>query len=190
MYPTIAASDAFFAATSLAAARVAYQGAPSLPAWIGFALVAFAATVGTLRFGFAERLLAKANSDMAGLTAYVGLPLVGLSFALRWGVVQSADACAFAVGCAAVHTCSASLSEGGQELLKIALNVVFFLAPIVGYGASRRDAPLLGAAGLFALAGLAVGGSKDRALFGVLRANLFHYLLGLANYGIARGLVA
>ena len=40
---------------------------------LGFGLVAFAALVGTLRFGFAEHLLAQANGDLADLAAYVGL---------------------------------------------------------------------------------------------------------------------
>ena len=40
---------------------------------LGFALVANAALVGTLRFGFAENLLAQANGDLADLAAYVGL---------------------------------------------------------------------------------------------------------------------
>lgn len=192
LYPTVAVSDAFNAAGCFAAAAIAHEGAPALPAWIGFLIVAIAATVGMVRFGFAESLLARTNADLAGLAAILGLPIVGLSFALKWGVV-SADGgqqLAFVACCAVVYACSASLPEGAQELLKVVWNLFLFIGPVAGYGAARGDRALLASVGLFAVAGTVVGGSKDKSMLGMLNVNLFHYMIGLANYGIARGLVA
>jgi hypothetical protein len=72
LYPTIAVSDAVNCVGHAWAAHHAYHaGAPD--AALGFACVAEAALVGTLRFGFSERLLARANSDLADLAAFVGL---------------------------------------------------------------------------------------------------------------------
>lgn len=48
-----------------------------IDAVLGFALVAVAAFVGTLRFGFSETLFAQANGDLADAAAYIGLPLIG-----------------------------------------------------------------------------------------------------------------
>merc|ERR1711934_754741 len=80
-YPSVALSDSFNAAAHLAAAAAAQTAQPQLPAWLGFALVALAAAVGTLRFGFYPSIFAQANDDLARLAGFLGLPLVGLSFA-------------------------------------------------------------------------------------------------------------
>jgi hypothetical protein len=79
LYPTVAISDAFNAFCHLLAAVIVYQRGNSL-AMIGFLTVAFAATVGVLRFGFNEDRYALANGHLADLSAFVGLPCVGISF--------------------------------------------------------------------------------------------------------------
>ena len=66
-YPSVALSDSFNAAAHLAAAAAAQTAQPQLPAWLGFALVALAAAVGTLRFGFYPSIFAQANDDLARL---------------------------------------------------------------------------------------------------------------------------
>ena len=88
LYPTIALSDGVNCIGHAWASWYAYTvGAPD--AALGFALVAEAALVGTLRFGFAERLLAQANGDLADLAAFVGLRKRRISVFLCLSVSQS-----------------------------------------------------------------------------------------------------
>ena len=64
--PTVAVSDAFNVAGHLLGAQVVWERDDKAAA-LGFLLIAVAATVGVLRFGFSERLFAKANGDLADL---------------------------------------------------------------------------------------------------------------------------
>ena len=124
LYPTVAVSDAFNAAAHGWAA-VKMHEAGEQPAAMGFGLVAVAATVGTLRFGASERLLAQANGDLADLAAFVGLPLVGRSFALRWlgedssfALCRASDTWLLVAGAVVASLCR-SLSAEQQELAKV-----------------------------------------------------------------------
>ena len=124
LYPTVAVSDAFNAAAHGWAA-VKMHEAGEQPAAMGFGLVAVAATVGTLRFGASERLLAQANGDLADLAAFVGLPLVGRSFALRWlgedssfALCRASDTWLLLAGAVVASLCR-SLSAEQQELAKV-----------------------------------------------------------------------
>ena len=124
LYPTIALSDGVNCIGHAWASGYAYSvGAPD--AALGFALVAEAALVGTLRFGFAEHLLAQANGDLADLAAFVGLPLVGRSFALRWlgpdssfALCRASDTWLLLAGAVVASLCR-SLSAEQQELAKV-----------------------------------------------------------------------
>ena len=92
LYPTIALSDGVNCIGHAWASGYAYSvGAPD--AALGFALVAEAALVGTLRFGFAEHLLAQANGDLADLAAYVGLRTRRISLSPCLSVSLSVSVC-------------------------------------------------------------------------------------------------
>ena len=82
LYPTVAVSDAFNFAGHAAAAALVWHA--HRPAALGFLLVAAAAAAGTARFAvFGENSAsARLNDDLANVAAFVGLPCVGLSFAL------------------------------------------------------------------------------------------------------------
>ena len=76
LYPSVAISDAFNTGCHGAAAVLALRSASpgGEVACTGFALVAVASLVGTLRFGFSSKLFAPANEALADLAAFVGLP--------------------------------------------------------------------------------------------------------------------
>ena len=119
LYPTIAVSDAFNAAMHASAALIIHKQYPCDPAALGFATVAVAATVGTARFGYSESMFANANGDLADLAAMVGLPLVGLSFAKKWGMISLTPRgeLALAMGLACLNAyMSRTASDGAKEV--------------------------------------------------------------------------
>lgn len=189
LYPTVAVSDAVNFIGHAWAARQAYI-ADEPDAALGFALVAEAAMVGTLRFGFSERLLAQANGDLADLAAYVGLPLVGLSFAQKVGgiVVPCEQKAAGIVMLASLGAVCRSLPEKSQELAKVLLNVVCFVAPILAYSFAVEDYQTGLGVLLFALAGIGVGADRESCLLGVRRENWFHYMIAASAVSLAAGL--
>jgi hypothetical protein len=190
LYPTVAVSDAFNCMAHAAAAVLAHNSAPLSPAAIWFAMVALAAFVGTLRFGFSESLFARANGDLANLCAYLALPLVGISFAMQAELISLG--CGEQILFTALGACTAmaanSISDGTQELMKILLNLVMFVFPIVLCAWRSGDHELGAAVALFAVAGVAVGPDRHSFLIGVRRENWFHYMIGVASYGMARSL--
>ena len=182
LFPTVALSDAVNTFGHAWAAAVAYSvGGTASDAGLGFALVAVASLVGTLRFGLSERLLAKANGDLADLAAFIGLPMVGLSFGQRWlsHTLLCDEKAAAIVALAGLGAMARSLPEAGQELAKVLLNVFCFVLPILGYGAANEDYETIGGVLLFAVAGLAVGADRHTCLLGMRRENWFH----CANFG-------
>lgn len=79
LYPSIAVSDFANFAGHLYAAHTVASKSPSEPAIVGFLVVALAAFVGTLRFGFSENTFSAANGALADLATYMGLPLSALA---------------------------------------------------------------------------------------------------------------
>jgi hypothetical protein len=75
LFPSVAISDFVNAAAHAYAAWLVLS--TSTMAGLGFALVAIAAFIGTLRFGVSARLFRPANEGLADLAAFVGLPLIG-----------------------------------------------------------------------------------------------------------------
>jgi hypothetical protein len=187
LLPTVAISDVFNALGHAAAAQLVWPNAASL----GFAIVAFAATVGVLRFGVSERLFARANQELADLSAFVGLPLVGLAFFQKWQ--QTSYACivqlAFVVGCSVLHSLTKELTPRVKELVLVATNVCLFLVPVAGCSLAARDALTAASLALFAFAGIVVGGDKHACMLNIRRVNIFHYAIAVASYGMAFGLL-
>jgi hypothetical protein len=190
LYPSVAVSDAFNTATHIFAAMTALALRPNEPAWLGFGLVAFAGAIGTLRFGFSESLFAKANGDLAGLAAFLGLPLVGISFARMGKLVAlgTFELIVFIVCGAALATAAQSLSEKVQHLTKVLVNVFLFIGPIGYVGYSTGNNMLLGSIALFAIAGIVVKPERHQYLLGMRREDWFHYMIGIASCGIAQGM--
>eukprot|EP01079_Euglenida_sp_SAG-EU17-18_P006243 gene6243-6065_t len=129
LYPSVAVSDTFNAICHGAAAYKSFSVDPTGTAWAGFATVALAATIGVLRFGISERRFKDANDKLATLSAYMGLPLVGLSFLVRmlslpvW-LTQGPAAAAAGACLAAIAN---SLTEPANELSKVLVNLVLFM---------------------------------------------------------------
>ena len=186
-YPTVAISDSFNAAGHLYAAQLAFASSQSDAAF-GFLSVGVAATVGTYRFGFDEGSAA-ANGDLADLAAFVGLPLVGRAF-LPTAAYPATDVSliSFVMVLAMWEAFSRSYGKEMRELCKVLTNVVLFVGPILMHSYKVKDHVLAASILLFAFAGIAIGGDRDRYLFGVRRENLFHYCIGVAAVGIAKGL--
>lgn len=189
-HPTIAISDAFNAAGHALAAQLVWQRQDKSAA-LGFLLVALAASVGVLRFGFAEKTFARCNGDLAHLSAFLGLPMVGFSFAQEWldWSPSCADAQIIIVALCAVAAMANSLPCNVLEFFKVLFNAALFLLPVAGYSVARRNMVSGGGIALFSVAGILIGSDREKTIFGVRCENLFHYAIGAASYAIAWGLV-
>jgi len=193
LYPTVAVSDCFLALTHYYSAGLAFYSSPTQPAFVGFSLVAIAATVGTARFGFSESLFAGANEDLANLAACVGLPLIGCTFATVGGLVEPlppTNLLALACTGAALACLVKAIPAGSEEFLKVLVNLCLFILPVAKVGYDRQDWVLFGAIALFAVAGIAVKPDRHNCILGVRRENWFHYMLGASAIGMATGLAA
>ena len=193
LYPTVAISDAFNTVLHAAAAVVVLYKPTSgnEAAAIGFALVAIASFVGTLRFGFSTAF-APANESLAGLAAFVGLPLIGSGFlcsAVGYQEDSNGLLVAFTAACASIHVVArAYLSTEHLDLLKVLVNVFFFLSPALYYAYTQRQWLAAGGSLLFAFAAVVIGADREEFLFGVRRENLFHYAIGTAALMLAESL--
>ena len=188
LQPTVAISDAFNAAGHALAAALVWHRDDKCAAY-GFVIVALAATAGVLRFGFSEQLFARLNKHLAHTSAFIGLPLVGVSFAQAWLEVAlgTSDVLLLMVGLVLLSVAALSLPDKLLELAKILVNLVAFLAPIVGHAHKLGDLRTAAGVALFAVAGIWIGGGQG-LIFGVKRVNVFHYAIGLASYMLALGL--
>jgi hypothetical protein len=186
LYPTVAISDAFNAAFHLLAAQIAYQH-HNYTGMIGFLNVALAASVGVLRFGFNEDRYALANSHLADLSAFVGLPCVGFSFLMDIPMIQDLPIhpIILVVSLAMIEALSRSFSPGHRELAKILVNLTFFVAPVAISSIVQKKWMTFGAIAFFVIAGLVVKPERHQYLFGIRRENIFHSMIGIAAYFIA-----
>lgn len=211
LYPTVAISDAFNTVTHALAAIALAQLAPTSAhradlAAVGFASVAFAATLGTLRFGLSEYHFAAVNGATAHFAAYVGLPLVGFAAATSsalsngpqssWcapltSVLSNVDPALFTVALSWICLLSTNTFAAAlEDLVKVLLNVVLFIWPVAALGLHHSDRALLAYLGLFVFAGVVIKPEREKLLFGVRRENWFHYGIGIASMGMAYRLAA
>jgi hypothetical protein len=188
LYPTVAISDAFNAALHLLAAQIAYEHKNYI-GMIGFLNVALAASVGVLRFGFNEDRYASANGHLADLSAFVGLPCVGYSFFINNPGVQDLPIhpVVLVASLAMVEALSRSFPGPYREILKILVNLTFFVAPVAISSVLQKKWLTFGAITLFVIAGIVVKPERHQYLFGIRRENIFHYMIGIAAYFIAQG---
>ena len=192
LYPSVAVSDLFCCAMHGAAAFVIWKAEAASPAWLGNLCVAAACFFGVLRFGFSASSFSAANESLATNAAFVGIPLVGLSFYQKWGVLSFTgfEYLTLAVAGSVVSSLARALSNDAKELLTILFNVGLFIVPALGYGWSAKDYHTIAATLIFAFAGVVVTPDRHRYILGVRRENWFHYLIGIASYGMALGLTS
>jgi hypothetical protein len=115
----------------------------SVPAALGFGIVAIAAFIGTLRFGVSARTFRPANEGLAEMAGVVGLPLVGFAAALHvlpynhWVlrvepvVISVALSLLFTV----LQTLPAAVRNEGRKLVA----TIFFIGPVLLAGLFLRD---------------------------------------------------
>lgn len=195
LYPTVAVSDAFNVAGHLYAALIAVEKNESIAA-TGFIAVALAGFIGVLRFGFSESLFSRANGDLADIAAFVGLPLVGLSFMhtasallpLPWGRILDFNVVHVTMGLVWVEAMARSFPPQARELTKIFINLGMFVGPAGVALYMKQDYAALGGVVLFVLAGLVITADRHRYILGVRCENWFHYAIGVAAPLIAMGL--
>ena len=162
---------------------------------LGFALVAIAAIVGTLRFmGFQQ--FAKANANLADLAAFVGLPMIGMEYMMMttnfmgnpWPFLEylQQDMLICIVGLLIFWRFSEGVfSSNSTTNLVTVLNLAMFVLPIVNHGMATNDQETLIAVGLFAFAGVFIGSDRKRTILGMRRENWFHYFIGLSSTMLA-----
>jgi len=188
MQLSTALSDAILALVAWGAAVIAHLSG-SRPAAAGFALVALAASIGVLRFSAWPQLV-PVHTSLSLVAGQVGIPLIGLGF------------------CLAVFRMP---PPPGPLLITLILCVLFFIfqhlivwnlygtvvgalgaVAIIAAGIALFPAPsalwTAGGALLLVIAGLAVGTRGELA--GMLRIDLFHYLMAIAIGMMAWGLRA
>ncbi|MEZ4383483.1 MAG: hypothetical protein R3A79_19290 [Nannocystaceae bacterium] len=191
-----ALSDAAVALTAGAAlsallrVRTPTTRASLTAAALAFAAIAAAATVGVLRFLGLDGLTA-AHDALSGLATCTAMPTLGAAAILLSRGRAGSDAAwrlwliALLVG----YVASTLAGVRGPYGLTIGAlgTVAIAVAGSRLYALDRRGgALLLGGAGLVLVAGLAVGTEGELGPFA--RIDLFHYLLAVANLGLAAGL--
>ncbi|MCB9701003.1 MAG: hypothetical protein H6711_03865 [Myxococcales bacterium] len=193
-----ALSDGVLALTSFACARalVAAEVAPPARrslrgAALGLGLIGAAALCGTLRFAGLEGL-AWLHGALSGLATAAAMPTIGAAaLALTWPFELSPRGWGRLVVILVALAIGAGLA-GVAGLWGLAIGAIGTCGVIVGgvrgLAIDRRGGALLiGGAALVLIAGLAVGSEGELGPFA--RLDVFHYLLALANLGLARGLL-
>jgi len=202
---TIAVSDAFNVFGHAFAAAIALRAGNRLAA-LGFASVALAAAFGVLRYGVCPPGFRAANKAYANLAGFVGMPLVGYN---SWKALGGV-----AAFCNALQCCTAAKAGGdeidyivvvlvlfgavsagvktpaGMDLARVAVNVVFFVAPVVFAAIAGANWALVASVAGYVFAAAVITPDEERCLFGVRRVNWFHYAIGAGAVGIAKGLAA
>lgn len=201
-YPTVAFSDAFNALGHGYAALLVWEAGEHVAA-TGFALVALAASVGVVRFGCSEAKFQGLNGALAELAGFVGMPLIGLSFANH---TRNSDFFSYLVlfntllrefpvqltlGLVVLERLSNTFfPDNLSEFMKILTNLLFFITPCCLFLQSGTfDEKMVTALVLFLVGALLVGAERNRTLCGVRRENIFHYCIGTAAPLFALALV-
>lgn len=142
LFPTVAVSDTI---NTLAHAYAAYVVLPvSMPAALGFALVALASAFGTLRFGFSPRIFRAGNDSLAELAAYVGLSLIGRAAATGpLSFLSTLDTTVFAVTLACVGAVARGLPKAVSDAVRTVVASSTFIIPVLVNGALRGDAVMV-----------------------------------------------
>jgi hypothetical protein len=141
LFPSVAISDLVNAAGHAYAASIVFQS--SLTAALGFSIVAIAALVGTLRFGISARTFRPANENLADLSAFVGLPLVGWVAAAtavppsHW--IASASPSVVIVGLTTIHAVLRGLPPAAYAASRTIVASGLFVVPVIWAGVITRD---------------------------------------------------
>lgn len=166
------------------AAKFAYDSGNVLAA-AGFSTVCLAGSIGTLRFGFSESMFAHANESTAKFAAFVGLPMVGLSF-MPLSVRAMLNVPLFIFSLGVIESLSRGVSKPITELMTVIVNVCCYVGPVAYTSYITQDYYTLGAISLFAFAGIVIKPERNLRYFGIRREDLFHYCIGVAAYFIGK----
>jgi len=163
-----------------------------LTAALGFGTVALAAAVGVLRFGFSAKF-AEVNASLAKLAAFVGLPMVGLAFAVQGGLLpqpSAVDVICYILFYAVTGAVARGLPQRASEPAQVLFNSICFILPVGWFAVTRHDgAVAIGLAVLLA-GSVVIGPHRHRFLLGLRHEDWFHYCLAVANVMLARQLIA
>ena len=179
LYPTVAFSDCFNVISGVTAAYMSFTNHDIQ--FLGFLLVAAAAFIGVCRFGFYPKTFARLNGELADLAAFVGMPLIGLPFlevllASQYGFTfDNKIHAAFVVTLIVLLFISHALPDTIAELLKVLLNTLLMVLPIIVHGYTYSNFELLGAISCFLIGGVLIGPSRHTCLLGMRKENWFHY---------------
>jgi hypothetical protein len=157
---------------------------------LAFAAIAAAAAVGVLRFLGLDSL-ADLHSALTGLATCTAMPTLGAA-ALVLSRGRSGGAAGWRLWIGALligyvaSTLSASRGTYGLVIGALGTLAILYAGARFVQIDRRGGALLLGGAGLVLVAGLAIGTEGELGPFA--RLDLFHYLLAVANLGLAAGL--
>lgn len=157
-------------------------------AGLGFLSVWLAAIVGVLRFGVSEKLFQQANSDLANLAAFVGYPLIGMSFAAQHYTSLDINVVFIGFMLVAWEALTRSFVESNKEAAKLATNIIFFVGPIAAVCHETKDYVTMGALAAFVVAGIVITPHHENRIGGIRCVDLFHVVIGVTAYMFAMGL--
>ena len=184
LFPTLAVTDGACCVAHAVASYIVFKAHPEQPGWMGFLIVAAAAAVGSLRYGCSIRF-AKANESLALLSAFMGLPLIGLSFASTAGLWPMTHT--MRLGATVVLAVVANLAQAFPPVWKrdveMIINLFIFVYPIVRVGYAK--VMLLIYMATFLLAATCINGHVNSWIFGFRRTDVFHVLISFASLGMA-----
>lgn len=187
VYRTVAVSDTFLSACSFYAANTTKDDLPAY-ATLGFLNVAIASAFGVARFGFAPKIFTPGNNFFASLSRLVGIPFIGLGFALSRNLLDQDMAIKAATVLAGGFILSRFMSEERND----AYGTLIAAAGLAGIVLSQREGQQtfrvtpgdLGVL-LFVIGAVVIGPDRQKTLLGVRRENWFHYFLGAAMLCLA-----
>ena len=157
-------------------------------ACLGFLSVWLAAMVGVLRFGVSEKLFEQPNRDLASFAAFVGYPLIGLSFADIQYPELKINVVIIGFVLVAWETMTRSFVEKNKELAKLATNIILFVGPIATVCHETKDVTTAAALLAFVLAGVAITPHHENRILGIRCVDWFHWIIGATAVVFARGL--
>jgi hypothetical protein len=186
---TVAVSDFFTALGNIVAAQILLSKAES--GAIGCTMVAAAATLGVLRFGVSDSTFIHAHSELTHLATFVGTPLIGVESLRFLGVLPLSITTAQIVAALTVLfvVVRSNTTKGAFNALSTAMVLVFFVVPVLMHGVRAQETMLVAHIVLYVIVGAVVGADFNKTIFGVRHVNLFHYVLAVTTYGIAKDLV-
>ena len=154
-------------------------------------IVGMAAAFGVLRFGVSEKFTG-VNQDLATMSKFVGLPLVGLEFGHKamYGSTTPLDLVLMDFfGLVMLEAITRSLIKD-REGLSVLFNLAFVISPIGYFAFVKNDFYTLLALVGFIVGAVGIGASFEKRIAGIRRVDWFHYIIGTTWFVLACRLVS